>query len=517
MPMKESSAYDPSSPNRIPPSLGPGARAIDATNGPRPTLQERVRELSEIRSHYHINRTESSLDIDYMVNNAQRHYALPFTNMPLGSTSQWLVFGGPARSKAAGTLVIDFIRNIEVALGRRPSQSEAEALAYYTSKRLSWGYITDISSISVGYFLAYSGSKQMKFPFRKTKPMESYNVFPSQRVPLFRGQMARLSWHLVRGNVYAIGCMFLSSFVIKGFFVNPGIAYGMIRDSRTSELTVQLKRRGAMGTVNSPATGGRGSPAPPGAANKQGGEYEDPDPSGYYSDTEANVRNDYSGGQNYSEATAGDTFYTDSTTDTAAIDDNAMRQRTQKQPSPTSPPRSGPWSSIRNPPSRNTSAQAQQDSETSSQSSSSDFLFGSDNTASRSQERNEEDDSSPTSGADPVQPIRRAPQDGEGGGGGGGSAWDRIRHATTPPTNESARPQTQRRRPNGERYPTPQQRQQQQELQQQQSSSESYSFSQAESDAQLAKASAQKDFDEMLERGAERLSWQGQEKRLKGV
>ena len=490
MPMKESSAYDPSSPNRVPPSLGPGARGIDAPSGPRPTLQERVRELSEIRSHYHVNRTESSLDIDYAVNNAQRHYSLPFTNMPLGSTSQWLVFGGSARSKAAGTLVIDFIRNIEVTLGRRPSQSEAEALAYYTSKRLSWGYITDISSISVGYVLAYSGRQEMKFPFRKTRPMETYNVFPSQRVPLLRGQLARLSWHLVRGNVYAIGCMFLSSFIIKGFFVNPGIAFGMIRDSRTSELTMQLRRRGAMGTINSPATGGQGSPGRPSAADEQGPEYEDPDPSGYYSDTEAGVKNDYGGGQPYAEATAGDTLYTDSTTDTAAIDDNAMRQREQKQSSPTFPSRSGLWGGRRTAPSKAASAQAQQNSESSSQTSGSDFLFGSDDTATRSQDYNE-DNASPTAGADPIQPIRRASED---SAEGGGSAWDRIRHSTTSSsstTSESARPPTQRRRQNIERPPQQQQQQQQ---------PENFSFSQADSDGQLAKATAQKDFDEMLER-----------------
>ena len=473
MPMRESSAYDPSSRNHIPPSLGPGAHRNDTNKRPQQTIQERVRALEEVRSYYRVNVTESSLDIDYKGQNVHRHYSLPFYNMPLGSTSQWLLYSGPQRSRISGISVIDLIRNTDLLIGRRPTQSEAEALAYYANKKTIWSWINGYGSTGVGCILAYIGRKEMKFPLRKPQPTEKYNNFPNRQFPILRGQLARAMWHLTRTSIYALGCSMLSSTVIMGFFVYPAIVFGMSRDTRTKDVTTQLRNSRSLGraTAGLP-TGGLGLPETGEIAANQEAEYGHADSADYYVDTEANVGNDYSRGQTYAEATPGDTSFTDGST----MDDNAMRQHQQGVTSRPIPDTRKPWS-------RKPSLQPEQRSESSPQAASSDDFFSGDSATSSHLYR--EDHASPTAGADPIPPIR-ASDDGRGGG----SAWDRVRHNTDKTDNGTSQPvqsRSQRRRPNPESAA-------------QQQQGESFSFSQSDTDQQLARASAQREFDEMLER-----------------
>jgi len=436
--------------SRLPPSLGPGARPVKAGEGEAPGSI--LKEVSEIRSHYSVTVEPSILNIGYQLRGVPRYYRIPFESMPLGGLSKWILYGGSGRTTVSGTLVIDAIRGAENMAGRPLTQTEAEGFAFYSSKRTLYSFAGTFFGFGGGYAMAWLGKDKMKFPLMKPKPLERYDAFPNAYLPILRGQYARLMWQITRGNVYAAIGLLLA----QPLFASLGdttMMVGLYRDDRTKDVLKDMK--GAFDRINSnrvrSAPGGVAGPQP--QTQRDDGPYVEPE-SREFSNSEGYLSEEYPGGQDFSS----DRAYADGTTDSSMLTESTTAQRQSKQSSPA--------------------AYGQKPIPTpkpqDSSSTGSDFFF---------------DDASPTAGngLDTTTPAPYKPA---------GSAWARIRRgiagqgdggrgASPESTNQGhGRDEPSRSLP-GRGF---------------ESQSNGPLFSTGEEERQLARAQAQKEFDEMLER-----------------
>lgn len=428
--------------SNFPASMGPGAQPLQPGEGPGGLLQE----ISEIRSQYNIHVEQEAVNLDYNLNGQHRSYRIPFDSMPVSGMTRGLCWGGPNTAKVSGILLIDMVRACENITGRQIRQEEAEGIAFYTSRKMMTMYVGQVAALATGYIHAWRGRADMKFPFIKPKPIEKYDVFPLQNLPLLRGNYARYMWHITRGNIYVGMWLFLLNPLFRSV-ADTRMTVGLYRDPRTHDLTESVKGRIDRLRSNraSEAAGGlknKGQPQPQQKTQAQ----DDNSPQSFYDNQSYGSQNDY----------AGDSAFTDGTTDTGLLSDKNMQQRQVQQTSPNS------WSNAQSRMSRSTPAQSQPE-----QSQQSDFFV---------------DDASPTAGNDPnmatPQTYERRTS---------GSAWDRLRgvssqQTSSQPSNRSfGRSNTDQ----NSSYDT---------------KGDSFSFSKDDADRQLAKEQAQREFDAMLER-----------------
>ncbi|EXJ55852.1 hypothetical protein A1O7_08783 [Cladophialophora yegresii CBS 114405] len=225
-------------PSNYPPSMGPGARPTNPS-GDSPDTRTKLMQIMQVRSKYQVSVEPETLSLSYELNDSPRLYRLPFDALPLQGFSRWWLFGGPQRARQAGVLAIDIIRGSENVAKRPVTQQEAEALTYWTSKRLLYSSYATAASIVLGTFLARRGHARMKFPILPAKPLEQYNHFPLKQAPILTGQLAQSAWQFTRYSVW-IQLTFLVASPTIGTAASVYIANAMSKDSRTQELVHAL-------------------------------------------------------------------------------------------------------------------------------------------------------------------------------------------------------------------------------------------------------------------------------------
>ena len=418
----------------------------------------------DIRKTYNVNVEANRLNLSYDLDGQTRSYSIPFENMPIGGFAQTICFG-QRTSKVTGIFVIDAIRGAENITGQQLSQTEAEGFAKHGVKRIEYGVAGNMIALAGAYGIAWTGRKDMKFPFIKPKEPERYTNFPNRYAPILQGSWARLAWQFTRANIYAfIGL--LAAGPLFGSMGDVSMMVGLYQDGRTQSVLKKMKEKGGFDRINS----NRPRPGQPKAQPQAQPQGDDMSPQDGYQDSS------YGGVDAYS----GDGAFTDGSTDSGLMSDSIAAQRQIQQSQQTSPQR--------RPPVR------QQSQSQPEKSSSSDFFF---------------DDASPTAGNDPdmAAPTPYNRRSGE-------SAWARIRR-TNPNTeqqNYTGRHTAEQnlRRNIGELS------QSTSELEQKvkqpggfgvvggggggETKGDSFSFSRSDEERQLAKQQAQREFDAMLEK-----------------
>ncbi|KIW33589.1 uncharacterized protein PV07_00426 [Cladophialophora immunda] len=380
-------------PSRYPPSMGPGAKPVNKPG--EPESKSKLLEVMQARSKYQVSVEPDTLSLSYELNNSPRLYRLSFDNMPLHGLSRWWIYGGSIRSRRAGVLAIDLIRGSENVVQRPVTQQEAEALAYWTSRRLLYGSLATFATSAFGFYLAHRGRAKMKFPFVSAKPLERYNKFPLQQMPLITGQLAQTAWQVTRYVIWMELC-FLVGTPVVGALGSFSAATGMATDPRTQGLIQAMRERGR-GDMNRTLSN---IPAewPQQPQGQDGSRDAPPDSQSYYKDAEGGS---YPDGSAVDRNHDGDGFYQSGASDTSILDDSRIRDREikQQQEYPT-----------RQPSRETTSSTSSADTDP--------FFF---------------DDASPTTGNDPdmatPSAYKRSP---------GGSAWERIRRGNAPPSADSS-------------------------------------------------------------------------------
>ncbi|KAJ9631174.1 hypothetical protein H2204_008396 [Knufia peltigerae] len=474
----------------LPSAMGPGARPIQQGESPGGGIAE----IMQIRNKYLVQVESETLQLGYELKGIPRTYRLAFESIPIGTLKRKWLFGGPRRAQISGITVIDFIRGTENLAGRPLTQTEAEAMAFYSTNRTIYSLWGNLSGCVAGGLIAWRTYDKMKFPFRSPRPMEEYQSFPSKRWAIATGRQAQFMWQFTRFNVWAALAVFAASPLFAAAGDTFGM-YGLYKDERTKGLMMEIK--GSLDRIS--ANRYRGGPdqrqnLPPTQTQTQDGpQYGNQDSSQEYYNNRASDRTDYSGSDGYS----GDSSFTDGTTDTGVMGDLSMRARDSRQSNPSTR-----WDN------RTGAPQYTQSNSNGSRSSPGSSFF-------------DDDDASPTAGNDPDMATP-----GPTSGGFPGS-WARIRRENQRSSTYS-NAQGQSNSNQGFQGQPQQQQQQQQPVVphsdwQRDTSSRTddsfyqrpsdqrndreggggdagFSFSNTEADRQLAREQAQKEFDAILDK-----------------
>lgn len=386
-------ASDPRTPpatSNYPVSLGPGARPTNPT-GDGQDARSRLARIMEARAKYNVSVEEDTLSLSYELNNAPRLYRLSFDSMPLHGFTRWWLYGNSTRARKGGMLSTDIIRGSENAVQRPVSQQEAEALTYWTSKRLVYGDCATLAAGVLGFYMARRGHARMKWPFLKPSPLERYNYFPLRRLPLVRGPMAQATWQFTRYCFY-VQLVALAMTPFTSAIITLDIASRMSDDPRVKELFDAIKEKGAgrKDPTRIEWPDQRQSQAP-----GQARESDNENPQSGFSPDYSELDRGNSGGQSVDDAEAFN-----------MKDTNEFSQ-------PGNYPMSGQQSS------------RQVQSTRPSTSSDSDPFFY--------------DDASPTAGNEPSMATSQSY-----GQASGGSVWDRIRRGSSPSRPHDSQPQESR-------------------------------------------------------------------------
>ncbi|KIY03928.1 uncharacterized protein Z520_00620 [Fonsecaea multimorphosa CBS 102226] len=446
-------------PSRYPPSMGPGARPV---NKPGDSERSKLLEVMQARSKYKVSVEPETLSLSYELNNSPRLYRLSFDNMPLHGLSRWWIYGGSMRARRAGVLAIDLIRGSENVVQRPVTQQEAEALAYWTSRRLLYGSLATFATSAFGFYLAHRGRAKMKFPFVSAKPLERYTKFPLQRFPVITGQLAQTAWQVTRYVIWMELCFLVGTPVI-GALGSFSAATGMATDPRTQGLIQAMRERGR-GDMNRTLSN---IPAewPQQPQGQDSSRDAQSDSQSYYQGVEGGGSPDGTVADRNHE---GDSLYQSVASDTGVFDDSRLRDRERKQQQGYPKPQP--------------SGQMQENTSSTSSADPDPFFF---------------DDASPTAGNDPDMATPSGYRRSQGG-----SAWERIRRSNSPSSAGSSTATSnadfRRQRLETERAREAREARANQLAERDSGSNESVSYGSGRDGR--AREQAQREFDEMLER-----------------
>ncbi|KIW11854.1 hypothetical protein PV08_09127 [Exophiala spinifera] len=480
----------------LPSSMGPGARPVQQGESPGGGIAE----IMQIRNKYSIQVEPETLKLGYELKGIPRTYRLAFESIPMGNLKRKWLFGGPRRAQISGITVIDFIRGTENLAGRPLTQTEAEAIAFYSTNRTIYSLWGNLTGCVAGGLMAWRTYDKMKFPFRSPRPMEEYQSFPTKRWALATGKQAQFMWQFTRFNVWAALAVFAASplFAAAG---NTFGMYGLYKDERTKGLMMEIK--GSLDRIAANRYRGpdqRQNPRPPTQGQTQDGQYGNQDPQGFYRDP---GRTDYSGGDQYS----GDSSFTDGTTDTGVMGDAPAQAPEARQST------SSRWGNR---------SGAPREHETQYTRAKSDGFYDSQSPSSSGSPFFDDDDASPTAGNDPDMSTPGPASKGFPG------SWARIRRENQRTSYSNPNPFSGQSKPD-QGFQGQQQQQQQQQHQpdpqshwqrdtsrstgvvnsensfsqspsEQREGGDGFSFSNSEADRQLAREQAQKEFDAMLDK-----------------
>ena len=433
-----------------------------ATGPNKMSLEDTIREIKEIRSHYTTDIREDLLSIGYELDGKNRHYDVEWSKVPMGGLKKWMLYGGPRRGRLASVFTIDTIRGAEAMAQRQLTQNEVEGFVFHAAKKRYYNALGNYTALATATWMTWYGYSTFKFPFRKAQPIEKYNNFPNRWMPILKGSLARFSWQSTRFTTYTVLCVALISPLARSMG-DTTMMVGLNKDSRTHDALHSMKdeitkkqgleefpRNANVGKDRSKSR--QQSPRPPPKPEQADGSPQNTDsPSDMFSTSSTSDANTY---DSYS-----DRSYADTSTHTGEQAVEQRQSRQQDQQPPTSR-----WSQYTQP-------------QKPKPDSLDDFY----------------DDASPVAQSSrPAPPI--------GSPASSGSSWERIRHGYDSDSSGSENKigiiPSSARQAMGQNRPRqgPRQRQRQEE-----SNAESFSFSKKDEDRALAKERAQEDFDRMVE------------------
>jgi hypothetical protein len=176
------------------------------------------------------------------------------------------------------------LKTISEVLERPPTQEEANAVAYYTTKSISiYSYGAPIG-FAAGMWRAYESRSTFRFPFYQP----NLEKFTPDRFPpgldLIKGLRARACWHSARASIYSTLGMMFSQIVFVSYAATTS-AVGELTDKRLKALTTAIQARGQKQRGALP--GMQGTKLPSGGASagtqydgKDGASQDDASPTG---------------------------------------------------------------------------------------------------------------------------------------------------------------------------------------------------------------------------------------------
>jgi hypothetical protein len=307
-------------PSKYPASLGPGARPTSSGPGKSKGLTEYADHYP--RSSWSVQATASDVTLEYGVNEYRRRFTLPYDSMPIGAFMKNLNWGSEGRARRSGEQLIALMSLSESRIGQHLTQQQAEAFAKHSSKRSAYNRLGSYLSIATAGYVWSTGITNMKFPFRKVKSPQHYEVFPNRFLPVIKGSAARYFWQGTRFGV----CLLLSSLFIETTFGSVGtsaMTIGLYRDERIKPIVKALQegmKLREVDTMRKPQQS-RPSQAPPAPVQE--------------SDTAGDYPSSMQDTASYNYGGDSSVDYTDATASTADLQ-TTMRPA-QQQPTPRLP------------------------------------------------------------------------------------------------------------------------------------------------------------------------------------
>lgn len=186
--------------------------------------------------------TPNELYINFRVSGGPlRQYQIPFDRMPLQGFARTAAFGSPGLTARTSHSLIGLMATMETLNGRPLTQTEAEGVALHVGRRQIYSLIPFSSGLIFGGAIAFASRKIFRFPFRKPKSVERYNMFPLVRAPLLTGHHARQAWHMTRTFAW-VGISWLFLIPFCEFLGGNAQAVHLLKDERTSKLVQDAGR-----------------------------------------------------------------------------------------------------------------------------------------------------------------------------------------------------------------------------------------------------------------------------------
>ncbi|KAF7504514.1 hypothetical protein GJ744_002134 [Endocarpon pusillum] len=181
------------------------------------------------------------LHLKYRVNKGPlRHYRIPFDRMPVQGITRRAAFGNRSTTYLTSRTMIELMSFMEALNGRPLTQTEAEGIALSICRKRVYEAAATYGGIVAGCAWAFYKRKTFKFPLRKPKPVERYDVFPLQRAAFLTGRYARMAWHTTRTMAYT-GVSWLVLLPLFGYMGNRAQVIHMQRDERTAALSKEFR------------------------------------------------------------------------------------------------------------------------------------------------------------------------------------------------------------------------------------------------------------------------------------
>ncbi|MCJ1400739.1 hypothetical protein MMC11_003947 [Xylographa trunciseda] len=182
---------------------------------------------SDFPSNFDSDGQEPNSPFEIELSNLPR--AIPFFGPVFGFTSTRL-------ARLINANLQSFVNNVH----RPPTKDEAEAIAYHAAKGVSILSYGQPLGLAAGAYQAWATRKSYKFPFVKATEGFDGSVVKFGNMVLAEGQLARRFWHTARLGAYGVVSMFVVSTGVAGYAASVA-SVGQMTDPRLKDLVEALK------------------------------------------------------------------------------------------------------------------------------------------------------------------------------------------------------------------------------------------------------------------------------------
>ncbi|PSS07135.1 hypothetical protein M430DRAFT_193408 [Amorphotheca resinae ATCC 22711] len=172
------------------------------------------------------------------------------------------------------------------ALGRPPTQEEAEATAFWTAKQISIISYGSPIGVAGGWWRAWNTASTYRFPFWQPNP-ETFNPlsFPPAMGTL-RNLHAMIAWHALRALAYGVVGNYVGQIIIGSYSISTA-AVGELSDKRLTAMVNAVRQQAQQ------RRGGLPSPTQQRAAGMARNQPDDASPTaGMYGDESSETGSD---------------------------------------------------------------------------------------------------------------------------------------------------------------------------------------------------------------------------------
>jgi hypothetical protein len=130
-------------------------------------------------------------------------------------------------------------------LQRLPTEDEANALAYWSMKQLSWASYGSPLGVAAGAWRAYNSAGTFRFPFFQPN-LESFTglVWPSNKSALLTGARAVTTWHATRLLAYGLVGSFVGQVLFTSYAMSVALV-GQTADPRLKDYVQAIRKSAA--------------------------------------------------------------------------------------------------------------------------------------------------------------------------------------------------------------------------------------------------------------------------------